>query len=168
MIIISAGIRHNLALLENHGATIDKGIVVNDRMETGIPDIYAAGDVILHRGTSYGIWAAAEQQGRAAGSNMAGGNAQYNGTLMANTLKVAGIEIFSAGDIDAEENKESIFTADKEHFVYKKLVLDQNRITGAILLGDMKDRLRVMKAIENKIDISPIKKELEAWDFSSL
>lgn len=168
MIIISAGIRHNLELLENLGATIDKGIVVNDRMETGITDIYAAGDLVQHRGICYGIWPAAEKQGQTAGINMAGGTAEYHGTVISNTLKVAGIDVFSAGDIDADRKKESIFTADKENFVYKKVVFEDNRIVGAILLGDIKDRRKIMKAIENRIDISPIKQEIGAWDFSSI
>jgi len=168
MIIISAGIKNNLELLEKHGAGIDRGIVVNDRMETGIPDIYAAGDLVQHRGICYGIWPAAEKQGQTAGINMAGGTAEYHGTVISNTLKVAGIDVFAAGDIDADRKKESIFTADKENFVYKKLVLEDNRIVGAILLGDIKDRHKVMKAIEDRIDIRPIKREIEAWDFSSL
>lgn len=168
MIIISAGIRYNVKLLENHGATIDKGVVVNDRMETGIPDIYAAGDLVQHRGIGYGIWPAAEQQGQTAGINMAGGNAEYRGTVISNTLKVAGIDVFAAGDIDADRKKESVTSADKERFVYKKLVFDNNRIVGAILLGDIKDRRKIIKAIENGIDISPIKQAIEAWDFSSL
>jgi nitrite reductase (NADH) large subunit len=168
MIIISAGIRYNVKLLENHGATIDKGVVVNDRMETGIPDIYAAGDLVQHRGICYGIWPAAEQQGQTAGINMAGGNAEYRGTVISNTLKVAGIDVFAVGDIDADRKKESVTSADKEGFVYKKLVFDNNRIVGAILLGDIKDRRKIIKAIEDATDISLIKDILAAWDLSSL
>jgi len=168
MIIISAGIRNNLELLENHGATIDKGVVVNDRMETGLPDVFAAGDLVQHRGICYGIWPAAEEQGQTAGINMAGGKAEYSGTLMSNTLKVAGIDVFSAGDIDADGKKEAVITSDKEDFVFKKVVFENNRIIGAILLGDITNRLKVMKAIENRIDISQIKQEIERWDFSSV
>jgi nitrite reductase (NADH) large subunit len=168
MIIISAGIRHNLELLENHGVTIEKGIVVNDRMETSLPDIYAAGDLVQHRGICYGIWPAAEKQGQTAGINMAGGRAEYTGTVMSNTLKVAGIDVFSAGDIDADGKKDSIDTADKENFAYKKVVFEDNRIIGAILLGDIKDRRKVMKAIEDRIDISQIRHDIEKWDFSAL
>ncbi|MBI5635190.1 MAG: NAD(P)/FAD-dependent oxidoreductase [Nitrospirae bacterium] len=168
MVIISAGIRYNVKLLENHGAAIEKGVVVNDRMETGIPDIFAAGDLVQHRGICYGIWPAAEQQGQTAGINMAGGNVEYGGTVISNTLTVAGIDVFAAGDIDADRNKESITSADSEKFIYRKLVFDNNRIVGAILLGDLIDRRRVMKAIENRVDISPIKQKLDEWDLSSL
>ena len=168
MIIISAGIRYNVKLLENHGAAIERGVVVNDRMETGIPDIYAAGDLVQHRGICYGIWPAAEQQGQTAGINMAGGNAEYGGTVMSNALKVAGVDIFASGDIDAEGKKESVIAADEERFVYRKLVFDNNRIVGAILLGDITDRRKIMKAIESQVDISPLKQAIGAWDFSSL
>jgi len=168
MIIISAGIRTNLDLFDKLGATIEKGVVVNDKMETGLPDIYAAGDLVQHRGISYGIWPAAEQQGKTAGINMAGGKSEYTGTVISNTLKVAGIDVFSAGDIDADGKKESVIAADKDKFVYKKLVLDNDRIAGAILLGDIADRQKVMKAIEDAIDISLIKEKLATWDLSSL
>lgn len=168
MIIISAGIRHNLELFKNLAATIDKGVVVNDRMEAGIPDIFAAGDLVQHRGICYGIWPAAEKQGQTAGINMAGGKAEYSGTVISNALKVAGIDLFAAGDIDADGKKESIISADREKFVYKKLVLENDRISGAILLGDPKERRRVMKTIEDRTDISPIKQKLETWDLSSL
>jgi nitrite reductase (NADH) large subunit len=167
-VIISAGIRMNLSLPKELGMTTDRGLLVNDRMETGIQDIYAAGDLIQHNGQCYGIWPAAEKQGEVAGINMAGGSAEYHGTTMSNSLTVAGIDIFSAGDIDAEGKKESAVTADKEKFTYKKLVFDQNVISGAILLGDTKDRRKIMKAIGEKTDISGIKAALTRGDLSAL
>ena len=168
MIIISAGIRYNLDLPKMLSMNIDKGLVVNDRMETGVPDIYAAGDLVQHNGVCYGIWPAAEQQGEIAGINMAGGSAEYHGTTMSNTLSVAGIDIFSAGDIDADGKKESVVVADRDTFTYKKLVFDQNVISGAILLGDTRDRRKIMKAIDGKIDISSIRPALSRWDLSAL
>lgn len=168
MIIISAGIRYNLELPQMLGMTIDRGLVVNDRMETGVPGIYAAGDLIQHNGKCYGIWPAAEAQGEVAGINMAGGFAEYHGTTMSNTLTVAGIDIFSAGDIDAEGKKDSIVVSDRERSIYKKLVFDQKSISGAILLGDIKDRRKIMKAIEEKADISGIRTALTRWDLSAL
>jgi nitrite reductase (NADH) large subunit len=167
-VIISAGIRMNLSLAKELVMAIDRGLVVNDRMETGIPGIYAAGDLIQHNGQCYGIWPAAEKQGQIAGINMAGGNADYHGTTMSNTLSVAGVDIFSAGDIDAEGKKESIVVTERERFIYKKLVFDQQVISGAILLGDIKDRRKIMKAIGEKTDISGIKTALSRWDLSAL
>ena len=168
MIIISAGIRFNLDLVKKLGMTIDRGLVVNDRMETGVPGIYAAGDLIQHNGMCYGIWPAAEKQGEVAGINMAGGTAEYRGTTLSNTLKVAGIDLFSAGDIDADRKKEALVFSDHGKAIYKKLVLDHDLIIGAILLNDIRDRRKVMKAIEEKKDILAIRKQLETWDLSLL
>jgi nitrite reductase (NADH) large subunit len=99
---------------------------------------------------------------------MAGGHAEYVGTTISNALSVAGIDIFSAGDIDAEGKKESVVVADREKFIYRKLVFDQNVISGAILLGDIIDRRKIMKAIGEKTDISSIKSALTRWDLSAL
>jgi len=168
MIIISAGIRYNLDLPKTLSMTIDRGLVVNDRMETGVPDIYAAGDVIQHNGLCYGIWPAAEQQGEVAGINMAGGFAEYHGTTVSNTLSVAGIDIFSAGDVDADSRKQSIVLSNEDRHIYRKLVIDGDVITGAILLGDMRDRLKVAKALDARKNIAAIRQELSAGDFSLL
>jgi nitrite reductase (NADH) large subunit len=168
LIIISAGIRYNLDLPKMLSMNIDKGLVVNDRMETGVPDIYAAGDLIQHNGLCYGIWPAAEKQGEVAGINMAGGFAEYHGTTMSNTLSVAGIDIFSAGDIDADGLKQSIVLSDEDRHIYRKLIIDGDVITGAILLGDMRDRLKVMKALDARKNIAAIRQELGTGDFSRL
>lgn len=168
MIIISAGVRPNLELAKKLGLKIEKGVLVNDRMETGLPDIYAAGDLVQHNGVFYGIWPAAEKQGEIAGVSMAGGNASYNGTTMSNRLKVVGIDLISAGEIDAEGKKEAIVLKDDQNFIYKKLVLENNMLVGAIFYGDIKDSRKALKAIENKINISTFKKDLENWNLDRL
>lgn len=168
MIIISAGIRPNTALAQKLGLKIEKGLLVNDRMQTESSDIYAAGDLIQHRGIFYGIWPAAEKQGETAGINMAGGDAVYAGTVMSNTLKIAGVDLVSAGDIDADSKCESVTVKDSKNFIYKKLVLKDNHITGAILYGDVKDRAKILKAITDKTDISGIRTAFMKWDLSAL
>jgi nitrite reductase (NADH) large subunit len=166
--IISAGIRADLDLATKLGLKIDKGIVVNDYMSTSIPDIYSAGDGINHNGRLYGIWPASEAQGRIAGINMTGGNEKYKGTTMSNVLKVVGIDLVSMGDIDADNNYESIVQKDQNKFIYKKLILNDNKIIGAILYGDKKDWLKIKRAIEKEIEISRIKDDLKAWNFANL
>ncbi|MBI4838889.1 MAG: NAD(P)/FAD-dependent oxidoreductase [Nitrospirae bacterium] len=168
MIIISAGIRPNAALAQKLGLKIEKGLIVNDRLQTESSDIYAAGDLIQHRGVFYGIWPAAEKQGETAGINMAGGDAVYTGTVMSNTLKIAGIDLVSAGDIDADCQGESVTAKDSKNFIYKKLVLKDNRIIGAILYGDVRDRAKILKAITDKADISGIRTALMQWDLAAL
>ena len=135
MVIISAGVRPNLQLAESMALKCDKGIVVDEYLRTDQPDIYAAGDVAEYRGMPYGIWPAAMEQGKIAGINMAGGDRTYDGTTMANTLKVVGVDLASAGNIDAENEFESkVFTDEK---VYKKIVIENNQIIGCIMLGTM-------------------------------
>jgi nitrite reductase (NADH) large subunit len=168
MVIISAGVRPNAVLAKALGLKIEKGVIVNDRMSTGIPDVYAAGDLIQHNAVFYGLWPAAEKQGAIAGINMAGGDAVYHGTTISNRLKVIGINLVAAGDIDADGKKKSIVLKDRDSFIYKKLVLDQNSITGTILYGDITDSRKILNAIENRTDISGMKKDLEQWNMEKL
>jgi nitrite reductase (NADH) large subunit len=168
MLIISAGVRPNDRLARDIGLEIDKGVIVNDRMETGIPDIYAAGDLTQHNGIFYGIWPAAEKQGQIAGINMAGGSAEYTGTIISNMLKVVGIDLVAAGNIDAERQKESVIVKDTDNYIYKKLVIEENKITGTILYGDISDRRKILNAIDSRTDISGIRKDLEQWDLEKL
>ncbi len=168
MIIISAGVRHNGRLAEKLGLSIEKGIVVNNRMETDIPGIFAAGDVIQHNNTFYGIWPASEKQGEIAGINMAGGDAEYSGTTISNTLKVAGADLCAAGDIDADGKRDAIIFKDSGNFIYRKMVFQDDRIIGVILYGDIKNRQKILKAIESRKDIRAIRNKLEQWDLGDL
>lgn len=168
MAIISAGVKPNIELPNKLGLKLNKGLLVNDRMATEIQDIYAAGDLIEHSGRFYGIWPAAEKQGEVAGINMAGGNAVYEGTTPSNILKIAGIDLIAAGDIDADNKHESIILNDKEKFIYRKLVIINNTIAGCIFYGNTEGWKKIKKSIDEKQDISPIKKELENWSFDKI
>ena len=86
---------------------------MDDQMKTDLNGIYAAGDLIEHRGRFYGIWPAAMEQGKVAGAAMAGQDVRYEGTVVSNTLKVVGIDLFSAGEIDLEGTLESIVIKDE-------------------------------------------------------
>jgi len=158
MVIVSAGVRPNLDLAKGLGLACDKGISVNDRFETSLPGIYAAGDVAEHRGTLYGIWPAAMQQGKIAGSNMAGGDALYTGSTMSTVLKVAGIEVAAAGNIDAESRFEAKVVSSESS--YRKLVIDDNRIIGCIMVGDTRNFSTITRHIAEKSDIGAIKQSL--------
>lgn len=163
MVIISAGVRPNLELAEPLGLENDKGIKVDEYLRTNQTDIYAAGDVVEFRGMPYGIWPAAMEQGQIAGTNMAGGNLVYKGTTIANSLKVVGVDLASAGNIDAENEKESrVVTDDK---VYKKIVMENNQIVGCIMLGDTKAFNKITKAMSEKKDISQVKDQILSEGF---
>ena len=93
---------------------IKNGIVVDDHLKTRSEGVFAAGDVAEHQSRVYGIWPAAQRQGETAGMNMAGGNALYQGTVVSNTLKVVGINLTAAGEIDPEGKLECIVRSDRE------------------------------------------------------
>jgi len=168
MVVISAGVRPNMEIAESLGLDMDKGIKINEHLLTNKPDIYAAGDAAEFNGMPYGIWPAAMEQGKMAGTNMAGGDMLYKGTTMANILKVVGIDLASAGNIDAESEYESRTLSDDN--TYKKIVLEDNRIIGCIMLGDTKAFNKVTRLMSKKADISGIKDEIlkEGFDFSNL
>jgi nitrite reductase (NADH) large subunit len=148
MAIISAGVRANTALAEEAGITCGQaGIVVDDRMRTSSADVYAAGDSAEHRGKMYGIWPAAEAQGRIAGTNMAGGDEKFEGMTPSNVLKVVGIELAAAGDIDAEGRCQRIIKKDEERHLYLKLVHEDDALTGCIILGTKKNRGKILTAV---------------------
>ncbi len=155
MVVVSAGVRPNLDLAKQLGLTCDKGIIVDDMLETSVPGIYAAGDVVQHQEMLYGIWPAAMQQGKIAGINMAGGESLYQGTTMSNQLKVAGIDLAAAGEIDAEGRFEAKVVSSGA--VYKKLVLDQHRIIGCIMLGDTTGFNTVTRYITEGLEAGDIK-----------
>ena len=164
MVIISAGVRPNMELAKDLDLDHDKGIKVDEHLQTNRADIYAAGDVAEFKGMPYGIWPAAMEQGKIAGNNMAGGDMVYEGTVMANTLKVVGVDLASAGNIDAENDFESeVFTDEK---VYKKIVIENNQITGCIMLGDTKGFYTMTKAISERADVSKIKDQILSAGFN--
>jgi nitrite reductase (NADH) large subunit len=165
--IISAGVRPNVGLAKEMGLELKNGILVNDRLETKTEGILAAGDVAEHRGRVYGIWPAAQRQGEIAGANMAGGNEIYEGTVVSNTLKVVGIDLTSAGEIDAEGKYECVVRSDLEKCSYCKVTFKEDKIVGCILLGETRRRAELLSAIEKEADIKEIKSSLlkEGFDF---
>lgn len=160
MAIISAGVRPNLVLAKEMGLEIKNGILVNDRLETKIQDIFAAGDVAEHRGRTYGIWPAAQRQGEIAGVNMAGGNEVYEGTVVSNTLKVVGIDLTSAGEIDAEGKLECVVRSDREKCNYCKVTFKEDKVVGCIVLGDIQKRSEILKTIGKEISSREAKDSL--------
>jgi nitrite reductase (NADH) large subunit len=158
MVIVSAGVRPALELAKALNLEQDKGVKVDEEMTTSEPGIYAAGDVAEFKGIPYGIWTAATEQGQVAGTNMAGGKSSYKGTVMANTLKVVGIDLASAGNIDVEDKLESKVLTDQG--IYKKIVIENNQIVGCIMLGDTKNFTKITKMMSERQDVSQIKDKL--------
>lgn len=170
LVLISAGVRPELSLAQALKLPLDKGIKVDDHMFTGLKGVYAAGDLIEHRGRFYGIWPASMEQGRVAGANMAGQERTYAGTVPSNSLKVVGIDLLAAGELDVEGKMESVVVKDEPRKIYRKLVLKDHKIVGAMLLGDTRGKEEIQRVIQSQKDISPWEKELSSdeFDFSKL
>jgi nitrite reductase (NADH) large subunit len=166
MVLISAGVRPETTLAQGLGLPIDKGVKVDDHMYTGLRGIYAAGDLIEHRSRFYGIWPASMEQGRVAGANMAGQERTYPGTVPTNSLKVVGIDLLSAGEIDPEGKLEAVVVKNEARRIYRKLVLKENLLVGALLLGDIRGKDEIQEAIQNKKDVSSFKDDLADENFA--
>ncbi|MCX7027439.1 MAG: FAD-dependent oxidoreductase [Spirochaetes bacterium] len=134
IVIFSAGIRPNIELARKAGIACDKGILVDEYMETNLPGIFAAGDAAQAGGRVYGLWLPAKEQGGFAGRNAAGEKAAYPGSLVSSTLKVNGIELASMGSIESGEGIS--VTTRRGEGSFKRLFLKDGRLAGAILLGD--------------------------------
>jgi len=170
LVLISAGVRPNVAVASKAGLKVNKGIVVNDRMETNLKNVFAAGDVAEHNGILYGIIPAAQRQGEVAGINMAGGSELYQGTTPSNSVNVLGISLVSSGEIDAESKQQSLVKEDKSKGSYRKLVLKDDTIIGCVLLNDVRGSAELTQAISGKKNIGAYKEMLldETFDYKRL
>ena len=166
-LLVSAGVRPNRQLTDSLGLPADKGVQVDDRMETPVPGIYAAGDLVEHRKVYYGLWGAAQRQGEVAGVNMAGGDDLYTGTTISNQLKVAGVDLLAAGDIDPENTADSVVVQDTTRSVYRKIVFREGKVAGTILYGDLTDRKHLLDAIRNETPANEMSEILSRWNASS-
>lgn len=159
-VIFAAGIRPSIALAKEAGISINRGIVVDDVMQTGAPDIFALGECAEHRGTCYGLVEPAYEQARVLAQHLAGRSARYGGSVVATNLKVSGVSVFSAGDFMGAEGSEAIVLNDLRHGTYKKLVISAGRLTGAVLVGDVADALWYLELIRDRKPVVGIRSQM--------
>lgn len=142
LLVVAVGIRPNFTLAESAGIYCNKGIVVNDTMQTYDPRIYAVGECVAHRGISYGLVAPLFEMAKVCATHLANfGIGLYKGSVTSTKLKVTGIDLFSAGDFSSNEDdgREEIVLHDAVGGVYKKLVIKNDKIIGGVLYGDTTD-----------------------------
>ncbi|HOJ27169.1 MAG TPA: FAD-dependent oxidoreductase [Candidatus Saccharicenans sp.] len=165
-VVIASGIKPRLELASTAGLAVNRGVLVDDYLQTSQPGIYAAGDVSEHRGRIYGLIPAAFDQARVVAYNLGGQIKKYEGTVPANTLKIAGIFLTSAGQILPEgEGFEVLTRLDEEHGLYKKLVLKDGQLVGAIWLGSKKGSVEITRLVQARKNPGPYKSDLLADDF---
>jgi nitrite reductase (NADH) large subunit len=156
-VIFAAGIRPNIALAREAGIAVNRGVVVDDHLQTGAPDIFALGECAEHRGICYGLVEPAYEQARVLAQHLAGGAAAYGGSVVATNLKVSGVSVFSAGDFIGADGSETVVLNDLRRGTYKKLVIADGRLTGAVLVGDVTDALWYLELIRGRAPIAPIR-----------
>src|SRR3954454_18074952 len=149
-VIFAAGIRPNIALAKEAGIAVNRGIVVDDHLQTAAADIFAIGECAEHRGICYGLVEPAYEQGRVLAQHLAGREAAYHGSIVATNLKVSGVSVFSAGEFMGAEGSEALVLSDIHHGTYKKLVITGGRLTGAVLIGDVGDALWYLELIRTR------------------
>jgi len=159
-VIFTAGIRPNVALAKDAGISVNRGIVVDDHLQTAAPDIFALGECAEHRGVCYGLVEPAYEQARVLARHLSGGAASYRGSVVATNLKVSGVNVFSAGDFIGAEGSETIVLSDASGGAYKKMVISDGRLTGAVLVGDVGDALWYLELIRGREPIAAIRKDM--------
>jgi len=163
--IISAGVSPRTKLASGTGLETGRGIIVDKTLRTSDPHIFAAGDAIEQDGQCYGIWPPAMEQGKVAGKNLIGGNAEYDGSLSYFKLKVASIDMISAGIRDEERAEEVVVNEKEERGVYKKFFLnDARELIGAILVGDQSCYPVVLNGLRNRTNLEKLNEERQLID----
>lgn len=159
-VIFAAGIRPNVALAKEAGIAVNRGIVVDDVMQTASPDVFALGECAEHRGICYGLVEPAYEQARVLARHLAGRSASYQGSVVATNLKVSGVSVFSAGEFMGGEGSESLVLSDRRRGTYKKLVIAEGRLAGAVLIGDTVDALWYLELIRNREKVAAIRSDM--------
>ena len=153
IVIVATGVQSNTYLARRAGIEANKGLLVNDHLQTSLPDVYAAGDAAEHRGVLYGSWSAAQYQGTIAGLNAAGQKTEFGGIPRSHTLKVLGLGLTSIGRIEPEGADGKVLE-EETGGNYRRFVFQNNRLVGGILLGDTGGAAALNKAIETGEDFS--------------
>lgn len=149
MVVIAAGITPRTDLARACGLHCDRGILVDDTLQTWDPSIYAVGECVQHRGTTYGLVAPLWEQARVCAAHLAEqGVTRYRGSSASSQLKVSGIDVFSAGDHSKMQDAESIHYTDPAFGIYKRLWIRDNRVLAAVLYGDTSAAARISELIE--------------------
>ena len=160
IVVMAVGIRPATALAKAAGLEVDRGILVDDDMITSDSAIMAVGECVQHRGACYGLVAPLWEMCRALADHATGAPSGYLGSVTSTKLKVSGIDVFSAGDFSGGEGAEDIVMRDAARGIYKRVIVRENRIEGAVLYGDTADGNWYFDLLKKQEDISDIREAL--------
>ncbi|MBT6653226.1 MAG: NAD(P)/FAD-dependent oxidoreductase, partial [Gammaproteobacteria bacterium] len=161
LVVMAVGIRPSIDLAKSSGLYCNRGVVVSDTMQSYDPKIYAVGECVEHRGTTYGLVAPLFEQAKVVANHLAQyGIGIYSGSVTSTKLKVTGVDLFSAGNFREEEGDDVLLYQDPNRGIYKKLVLANNRIKGAVLYGDTIDGARYFQMMRDSTDVTELRDSL--------
>lgn len=148
-VIFSAGVRPNTEIYMNSPLAVGKGVLVNERMQTNIPDVYAAGDVVEYQGTVFGLWTASNEQGKIAGFNLAGQDLTYSAPQLVTTMNIGEVKLFSAGDVSEPD---SVITF-RDEKTFHRIFVKAGSIVGAALTGDLSLMMKAKNLVLQKKEV---------------
>jgi NAD(P)H-nitrite reductase large subunit len=153
LVVLACGVRPHIGLARDSGLAVERGILVDDQLRTDDPSVYAIGECAQHRGEVYGLVAPAWEQASVLAQVLTGGRGSYTGSRLVTRLKAMGLEVAAMGDTrpgleDEDDDLEVVVYADPKRFVYKKLVIRDGVLTGALLLGDTSTAGAVSQAFD--------------------
>ncbi|GIM46755.1 nitrite reductase [NAD(P)H] [Collibacillus ludicampi] len=159
LVVMAVGIRPNVSLAKESGIEVNRGIVVDDYLETNIPNIYAVGECAEHRGIVYGLVAPLFEQGAVLAKRLCGVNTEpYQGSVVSTKLKISGVDVFSMGEFIDTADTRAICVHDEYSGIYKKVLVQNNKIVGAVLFGDTSDGTRLFRMMRDGTDIRELQR----------
>ena len=160
VLVMAVGIRPNGALAKAAGLQVNRGVVVDDQMRSSDPSIFAVGECAEHRGVAYGLVAPIFEMCKTLAEVLTDGDAAYEGSVLSTRLKVSGVDVFSAGRFSGGEGCEDIVFRDAGRGVYKRLVLEDGKVAGAVLFGDAVDGNWYFDLMKSGRDVTDIRETL--------
>ncbi len=162
LVVVAAGVVPQANLAKSSGLRCERGVVVDDAMRSSDPSIYAVGECAQHRGTCYGIVAPLWEQAQVCAAHLAGNDrtAAYTGSVLSTKLKVTGVHVFSAGDFTGEQGTHPLMLRDPRRGIYKKLVLRDDLLVGAVLYGEVQDGGWYFDLMQSRQSIAALRSKL--------
>jgi len=161
LIVMAVGIRPNVQLAKESGIEVNRGIVVNDFLQTSVPNIHSVGECAEHRGNVYGLVAPLYEQGAVLAKKLAGvESAGYQGSVLSTKLKISGVNVFSAGSFMDAPGTKAVRVQDDLDGIYKKIVFENGKVVGAVMFGDTIEGSRIFSLIRSGEDCSGREKEI--------
>ncbi|MCW8916964.1 MAG: nitrite reductase large subunit NirB [Magnetovibrio sp.] len=161
LVVMAVGIKPNTALAQDAGLEIGRGVKIDDQMKTSNPDIFAVGECVEHRGMTYGLVAPLYEMGKVLAEHLVSSDVvAYEGSVTSTKLKVTGVDVFSAGDFSGGDGAEDIVFRDATRGVYKRVVIRDNKIEGAVLYGDAADGAWYFQMMKDGTDVSDLRETI--------